>query len=125
MTTIERSNDATTSEGNEGRGDFYHVEIRPARDFKRFRTQDVGGKGGLERVAGQRENGSWETVKWLIGKKMAHIENNTLVADDVDAKELFEHLDAVPKHVEGDRFEVKASAKSGSNNRIRLKPENN
>jgi hypothetical protein len=33
-------------------GAFFHIEVRPRREFKTFRTQDVGKKGGIERVAG-------------------------------------------------------------------------
>ena len=77
------------------------------KNLKRFRTQDVGEKGGLERVGGQRKDGSWDTVKWLVSKEMAHIEKGKLVADHKDAKELFDALDSVPKHIEGDVFEAK------------------
>lgn len=93
--------------GATGEGEFYHIEVRPKEEFKTFRTQDVGEKGGLERVGGQRENGSWDTVKWLVSKEMAHVENGKLVADHPDAKELFDELGSEPKHIEGDRFEAK------------------
>lgn len=96
--------------GSGGGGDFYHIEIRPKEEFVVFRTQDVGKKNGIERVGGQRENGSWETVKWLVSKEMAHLENGTLVADHPDAKELFDELGAEPRHIEGDRFEAKDRA---------------
>ena len=86
---------------------FYHVEVRPQCEFKVFRVQDVGKKGGVERVGGQRENGLWETVKWLVGKELAHVENGALIADHHYAQELFDKLGSAPKHIEGDRFEVK------------------
>ncbi|WP_119268883.1 hypothetical protein [Taklimakanibacter deserti] len=54
-----------------GGGQFFHIEVRPRRAFKSFRTQDVGRKGGIERVAGRRGRGSWDTQKWLIGKEHA------------------------------------------------------
>lgn len=91
-----------------GEGKFYHIEVRPQQEFKRFRTQDVGTIGGIERVAGQREDHSWNTVKWLINKELAHIENGRLIADYKDVQKLFDKLDSVPKHIEGDRFEAKA-----------------
>ena len=102
MKNIERE-----SPGATGEGEFYHIEILPKQEFKTFRTQDVGKKGGIERVGGQRENGSWDTVKWLVSKKMAHIENGTLVADHPDAQELFDELKSVPKQIKGDIFKAK------------------
>ena len=47
--------------GKGGGGDFYHIEVRPKEEFVTFRPQDVGKKDGIERVGGQRENGSWNT----------------------------------------------------------------
>jgi len=93
--------------GSGGSGDFYHIEVRPKGEFVTFRTQDVGGKGGIERVGGPRENGSWETVKWLVSKEMAHVENGKLVPDHTDAKELFDELGSQPKHIKGDIFKAK------------------
>ena len=90
-----------------GGGEFYHIEVRPKEEFVTFRTQDVGKKDGIERVGGQRENGSWDTVKWLVSKDFAHIESGKLVADHPDAKVLFEELGTEPQHIEGDRFEAK------------------
>lgn len=52
---------------------FYRIEVRPSRQFTSFRTQDVGKKGGLERVAGRRSSGSWGTTAWLVSKKHAHV----------------------------------------------------
>ena len=37
-----------------GGGNFYRVEVRPKDKFVTFRTQDVGSKGHIERVAGRR-----------------------------------------------------------------------
>lgn len=90
-----------------GSGAFYHVEVRPKREFRTFRTQDVGEKGGIERVAGKRASGSWDTVKWLIAKDHAHMRNGRLVADSEDARKVLETLGAVPVHVRGDRFTAK------------------
>ena len=108
MAENEKSNgDKREKPGACGTGEFYHIEVRPKQEFKTFRTQDVGGKGGIERVGGQRENGDWDTVKWLVSKDMAHVENGKLVADHEDARELFDELKVVPKYIEGDRFEAK------------------
>ena len=40
-------------------------------------------------------------------KEMAHPEKGNLIPDHKDAEELFEKLEVVPKHIEGDRFEAK------------------
>lgn len=108
MTTTKKSKDKEReTPGATGEGEFYHIEVRPKEEFVKFRTQDVGEKGGLQRVGGQRENGSWDTVKWLVSKEMAHVENGKLIAGHKDAKELFDDLGSEPKHIEGDRFEAK------------------
>lgn len=93
--------------GSTGQGEYYHVEIRPRSDFVRFRTQDVGDPGHIQRVAGQRESGSWATVKWLIAKEDAHVSGDTLVGDTQDAKDLLKKLRKKPVHIRGDRFESK------------------
>lgn len=91
-----------------GKGNYYHVEVRPKGEFTTFRTQDVGGEGHLQRVAGKRESGSWATTKWLISKEDAHVEGDKLVADTKDAKDLLKKLRTTPVHVSGDRFEAKS-----------------
>lgn len=52
---------------------FYRIEIRPSRQFSSFRTHDVGRKGNLERIAGHRASGSWDTQAWLVSKDIAHV----------------------------------------------------
>jgi hypothetical protein len=47
--------------GSAGKGDYYHIEVRPKSEFVSFRTQDVGRKGHIQRVAGKRSSGSWST----------------------------------------------------------------
>lgn len=93
--------------GRGGSGDYYHIGVRDKGKFKTFRTQDVGDEGGLLRVAGQRSSGSWDTVKWLISKEMAHVDDEHLVADHEDAIELLEQLGSTPEHVKGDLFSAK------------------
>jgi len=61
--------------GSRGGGRFFHIEVRPAAQFAAFRVQDVGTRGGVERVAGRRVSGSWETAKWLVEKTHAHVED--------------------------------------------------
>jgi hypothetical protein len=93
--------------GSGGSGSYYHVEVREGDDFETFRTQDVGDEGHLQRVAGKRGSGSWATVKWLISKEDAHVEDGKLVPDTKDAKDLIKKLGSKPVHVRGDRFKAK------------------
>src|SRR5215217_6236173 len=58
--------------GTTGRGNYYHVEVRPKSEFTTFRTQNVGEHSHLQRVAGKRSSGSWATTTWLIDKEDAH-----------------------------------------------------
>src|SRR5436309_875902 len=64
-----------------GGGKFYRIQVRPKSEFVTFRTQDVGELGHLERLAGKRSSGSWDTQAWLIAKEDAHVHGNTLVID--------------------------------------------
>lgn len=93
--------------GSGGEGNYYHVELRRSEEFVTFRTQDVGEPGHIQRVAGKRGSGSWDTVKWLISKEDAHIENEHLVPDSSEAKEVLAELGAQPVHLKGDIFEAK------------------
>lgn len=93
--------------GSGGRGNYYHVEVRDGDDFETFRTQDVGDPGHLQRVAGKRSSGSWSTVKWLVSKEDAHVEDGKLVGDTREAKDLLKKLRAKPVQIRGDRFESK------------------
>src|SRR5687767_4056150 len=83
--------------GTTGEGKFFRIEVRPKSEFVTFRNQDVGKPGGIERLAGKRESGSWSTVSWLISKDFAHVEGDRLIPDHPDAKELLEELGATPK----------------------------
>jgi hypothetical protein len=93
--------------GSRSGGRFFHIEVRPAREFTTFRVQDVGGPRGVERLAGLRPSGSWDTQKWLIEKTHAHIENGELVADTAEARKVLASLGSPPVHVGGDRFKAK------------------
>ena len=94
--------------GSGGQGNYYHIEVREGDDFETFRTQDVGDPGHLQRVSGKRASGSWATVKWLIGKEDAHVEDGKLVGDTKDAKDLLKKLRSKPVQIRGDRFEAKS-----------------
>lgn len=96
--------------GSTGRGDYYHIELRPVEDFVTFQTQDVGRRGHIQRVAGRRSSGYWATVKWLIGKEDAHVQGKKLVPDTKDAKDVIEQLGSQPVHVVGDRFKARPRA---------------
>ncbi len=98
--------------GASGGGNYFHIEVRPRRLFVNFRNQDVGARGGIERVAGQRASGSWDTQKWLIGKAHAHIARGRLVPDSAEAAKLFaKMLGSAPVHLGGDRFRAKPHRK--------------
>jgi hypothetical protein len=104
--------------GTTGKGKFFHIEVRPKRDFKIFRIQDVGKKGGLERVAGKRPSGSWDTVAWLVSKEDAKIRNHELIIKDIHAKTVLKNLQGPIIRVKGDIFR----AKPKKNVPERLKP---
>jgi hypothetical protein len=103
MTTLS-SPGKRAKPGSRGGGRFFHIEVRPSSQFVRFRVQDVGAPGGVERVAGRRATGSWDTAKWLVEKTHAHVEDGRLVPDSTEAEQLFASLGAAPVHVKGDRF---------------------
>jgi hypothetical protein len=96
-----------TKPGTAGGGEYFHIAVRPKEDFVTFRTQDVGEAGHIQRVAGKRKSGSWDTIKWLISKQDAHIDDGRLVADTDAAKDALSNLGSTPKHVEGDMFKAK------------------
>lgn len=90
--------------GTTGKGNFYRIEVRPKREFVTFRVQDVGRKGGLERLAGKRSSGSWDTVSWLISKEDAHVSNGHLIIDDAKARSVLKGISGHIYHVKGDVF---------------------
>lgn len=104
--------------GAKGGGAFFHIEVRPKREFVIFRVQDMGGRGGIERVAGRRATGTWATQKWLIAKTEAHIARGHLIPDSDEARHVIEALGSPPKHLGGDRFRAKDRPKVPA----RLKP---
>lgn len=94
--------------GTKGGGNFYRITIRPKSEFILFRNHDVGKAGHIERVAGKRKNGSWNTQCWLVNKKDAKVEGNCLVGKINDVKKLFSKFHTPPKHIEGDEFQAKS-----------------
>jgi hypothetical protein len=94
--------------GMGGGGRFYHIEVRPKSEFMTFRTQDVGEKGGLERVAGKRSSGSWDTATWLVNKEDAHVsKNDELIIDNPRAKTALKQIRGKIVHKKGDIFKAK------------------
>ena len=92
--------------GTKGAGDYFRIVVRPKEEFTTFRYDDVGEKGHILRLAGQRSSGSWDTQVWLISKEDAHLEGETLIADTEDASGVLAALSSKPKHGEGDVFEA-------------------
>ena len=93
--------------GTTGEGNFYRINIRPASGFVLFRNHDVGKKGHLERIAGKRKNNNWDTQCWLVNKKDAKVENNTLIGKTKAVKDLINTLGSKPKLIRGDIFKAK------------------
>lgn len=93
--------------GSRSTGRYFHIAVRPAREFVRFRVHDVGRRGGVQRLAGQRASGAWGTQKWLIEKTGAHVENGRLVPDSAAARQVLASLGSKVIHVRGDRFKAK------------------
>ena len=93
--------------GIAGTGEYYHIEVLPKADFVTFQTEDIGRRGHIQRVAGQRSSGYWSTVKWLIDKDDAHIQDNKLVPDTKDAQAVIEQLGSEPVRMLGDRFKAR------------------
>jgi hypothetical protein len=93
--------------GTGGGGEYYRITVRPKSEFTTFRTQDVGGPGHVERLAGKRASGSWDTQAWLISKADAHVAGGKLIPDTAKAREVIAKLGSKPVHVKGDVFEAK------------------
>ncbi len=109
MTAAEKFNEGENTESlTDGESKFFHIEILPTQNYKRFRMQSVGEKVGIESVGGQRTNGEWETIKWIISKDIAHVEDGKLIARNRDAQELFDRIGFVPQHIEGSRYGAKS-----------------
>lgn len=105
--------------GTTGKGKFYRIEVRPKNEFQTFRIQDVGKKGGLERLAGKRSSGSWDTVAWLVSKKDAKVKGGELIINvERSAVSVLKNLRGPIVHIKGDIFRAHPRA----NVPERLKP---
>lgn len=93
--------------GTTGEGEYFRIVVRPKEQFVTFRNQDVGKPGGLQRIAGQRKNGEWDTQAWLISKQDAHTNGKELIPDSEDAQKLLADLATKPVHEKGDVFTAK------------------
>jgi hypothetical protein len=92
--------------GKKGAGDYFRIVVRPKKEFSTLRYEDVGEKGHILRLAGQRSSGTWDTQVWLISKNDAHLEGETLIAETEDAGGVLAALGSKPKQLEGDVFEA-------------------
>ena len=92
--------------GTTGKGNFYRIEVRPKGEFVSFRVQDVGKKGGLERLAGKRSSGSWDTISWLVSNKDARVKNGNLMITDAKARTALKQIRGPIRHVKGDVFQA-------------------
>jgi hypothetical protein len=93
--------------GSTGKGKFFRINVRPKSDFTSFRVQDVGQKGGLERLAGRRSSGSWGTVSWLISKDDARVDKRGhLKITDAKAKSVLKSISGRIVHVKGDIYKA-------------------
>ena len=90
--------------GSTGKGKFYRIELRPKGQFSSFRVQDVGKKGGLERLAGHRPSGSWATVTWLIAKDKAMVVNGHLKITGAKEKSVLKQIKGPIVHIKADIF---------------------
>ncbi|RLC37942.1 hypothetical protein DRH29_00500 [candidate division Kazan bacterium] len=93
--------------GSTGKGQYYHITVRPKTEFRSFRIQDVGKKGHIQRVAGRRSSGSWATHKWLISKADARKVGGKLVGKTPAAKKVLKTLASTTKFMIGDKFTAK------------------
>lgn len=103
--------------GTRGKGRYYRVVVRPKSSFKSFRVQDVGGRGGVERLAGKRANRSWDTQAWLIPKSQAHISGGNLVGKTSKVKGILKKLGSKARRVKADVFRAKPRRKTGRRRR--------
>ncbi len=90
--------------GSTGKGRFYRINVRPKGEFRSFRIQDVGKKGGLERLTGRRTSGSWDTVTWLVEKSKAHVKAGHLIIDNPKDRSILKQIKGHIYHVKGDIF---------------------
>lgn len=93
--------------GSTGEGNYYRIVIRDKGQFSSFKNHDVGERGGIQRIAGRRPSGSWDTQAWLIEKNLANVVGSTLKSRYKDVQNLINTLGSKPEHVKGDIFKAK------------------
>ncbi len=108
MATKKKTAKRRAAPGSTGKGKFFHIQVRPKSQFKTFRVQDVGEKGGLERLAGKRpgSGGTWDTVTWLVSKEDAHVDAHGHLKIKGKAAALLKQLKGRIVHVKGDIFKA-------------------
>lgn len=93
--------------GTGGSGRYYRIEVKPRSAFTAFRTQDVGQEGHLQRIAGKRPSGRWDTATWLVSKEDAHIgKNDQLVIDNRKIRDSLKKLKGKIFHAKGNIFRL-------------------
>ena len=91
--------------GTGGKGKFYRIVVRSKSAFKTFRAQSVG--KGVERLAGKRVGGSWDTQAWLIPKSQARLSGTGLVGTSAAVRGVLSKLGSRPRKVSGNVFRAK------------------
>jgi hypothetical protein len=76
---------------------YFAIIIIPKNQFCSFCMQHVGRSGGLQRIAGKLNDGSWRTHAWLISKNDAHIEGGKIVPDSKEAKNLLSRINILSR----------------------------
>ena len=117
MSKRRKSSKRRAKPGTRGKGRYYRVVLRPKSGFSSFRVQDVGGRGGAERLAGKRANGTWDTQAWLIPKSQAHVSGGKLAGNTAKIKSILSKLGSSPRRVKADVFRAKPRKKSGRRRR--------
>ena len=97
--------------GTGGKGKYYRIVLRSKNQFSSFRVHDVGAKGGVQRLAGKRANGSWDTQAWLIPKSSVHVSNGVLVGNNIKVKNILSKLGSKARKVKADIFKAKPRVK--------------
>lgn len=101
----ETKNDNKDDEVNSSyEGNFIRIEVAPKEQFVLFRNHDVGRRGGIERVAGQKKSGNWENQAWLISKHIAEVKDGKLLPKNSHAEKVLSSLPGVPKQIAPGRF---------------------
>ena len=93
--------------GTGGKGRYYRIVVRSKNQFSSFRLQDVGRKGHIQRLAGKRRGGGWDTQAWLIAKTDAGVSGGILVGKTASARSVISKLGTKPRRVKGDVFQAK------------------